>query len=222
MLLKTKGIVLNTLKYGDHSIIVHIYTRDFGRQSYIVNGFKNRKSKFNRGYFQPLSILDLQVDHKENRQLQRIRELKELNTLYDLHTNIIKSTISLFIGEVLYRSLRENEGNSPLYDYLENSIQLLDICQNGCVNFHLVFLIQFTRFLGIYPENNLDLYQYQPAGVKMKLQELLGFTLKDLDKLDLDRDSRKQLINSIIDYYYYHLEGMGKINSLAVLHEIFE
>lgn len=221
MLHKTKGIVLHSLKYGDSSIIAHIYTRDFGRQSYMVNGVRGKNSKFHSGHFQPLSILEMQVDHKPNRELQRIRELNGIQPFYHIHTDIIKSTIALFLGEILYRCLREVERNSPLFDYIESSILLLEVCNSGCVNFHLVFLMQFTRFLGIYPENNIQLTNYQPANVELKLQQLLTYTLKDLDKLNLDNKSRNLLISSIIDYYYFHLEGMGKITSLEILREVF-
>ncbi len=221
MLHKTKGIVLHTIKYGDSAIIAHIYTRDFGRQSYMVNGVRGKNTKFPVSSFQPLSFLDLQVDHKENRELQRIRDLKIFHPFFHIHSDIVKNTIALFLGEILYRCLREVEKNTLLFDYVESSIMLLDVCHTGCVNFHLVFLLQFTRFLGIYPENNTELANYQPKNVEMKMQQLLTFTLKDLDKLNLDNKSRNLLVSSIIDYYHYHLEGMGKISSLEVLHEVF-
>lgn len=221
MLHKTKGIVLHAIKYGDTSLIAHIYTRDFGRQSYIVNGVRGKKGKFHFNHFQTLTILDLQVDHKPNRELQRIREITVTQPLHHIQANIIKSTIALFVGEVLYRSLKDNEANVPVFNYLEGAIQILDLNDNGYVNFHLVFLIQFSRFLGIFPGNSKELDEYQPKNADYFLHDLMHITLKDMDSLELDVNSRKMLLAAMIDYYYYHLEGMGKIASLKVLNEVF-
>lgn len=221
MLQKTKGIVLHNFKYGDSSIIAHIYTRDYGRQAYLVNGVRAKRSKFHFNNFQPLTILDLQVDHKPTRDLQRLRELHIAHPFHHMHTDIVKNTIALFIGEVLYRSLKDVESNYPLFDYLESAIQILDYCDSGCTNFHLIFLVQFTRFIGIYPENNAELDYYQPEEIEMQLHDLLSFTLKDLSKLKLSKKDRNELISAMVDYYYFHLEGMGKISSLQVLQEVF-
>lgn len=221
MLYKTSGIVLHNFKYGDSSIIAHIYTRDFGRQAYIVNGVRSKTGKFHFNQFQPLTILNLQADHKPTRDIQRIKELSIAHPFYHLHTDIAKNTIALFIGEVLYRCLRDTEGNKPLFDYLESSIQILDICEKGCTNFHLLFLVHFTRFLGIFPENSAELDNFQPSNSEIKVHDLLKYTLLDLDKLKIDNVQRNQLVAAMIDYYYYHLEGIGKISSLAILHEVF-
>jgi DNA repair protein RecO (recombination protein O) len=216
MLHKTRGIVLHTIKYSETSIIASIYTRDFGRQSYIVNGVRKKKSRLHINNFQPLTLLHLEVDHKENRELQRIRELHISQPFHHIQLSITKNTIALFIGEVLYRCLRDVEENHSLFDYVESAIQILDLCENGCVNFHLVFLMQFTRFLGIFPQNNLELDFYQPANAKLKLHHLINYSLNDLAKLELSNKNRNDFVAAMVDYYYYHLEGMGKISSLEV------
>lgn len=221
MLQKTKGIVLHNLKYGDSSIIAHIYTREFGRQSYLINGVRSKGSKFHYNNFQPLTILDLQVDHKPTRDLQRLRELHIAHPFHHIHTEVVKNTIALFIGEVLYKVLTDVESNHALFDYLEGAIQILDYCEEGCSNFHLIFLVQFTRFIGIYPENNAELDHYQPENTSIALHDLLNIKLKDLHQLNVSKIERNQLIKDMINYYYYHLEGMGKISSLEVLQEVF-
>lgn len=221
MLHKTSGIVLHTIKYGDTSIIAHIYTRDFGRQSYIVNGVRSKKSKFHFSNFQPLTLLNLEVDHKNTREIQRIRDLKIDQPFHHIHADIVKNSIALFIGEVLYRSLHDVEANHPLFDYVRSAIQILDHCDEGKVNFHLIFLIQFTRFVGIFPQNNLELDMYQPKEAKVHLHELITYSLNDLSKLQLANKQRSALLTAMVDYYYYHLEGMGKLSSLKILHEIF-
>lgn len=222
MLHKTSGIVLHTIKYGDSSIIAHIYTRDFGRQSYIINGVRSKRSKFHYSNFQPLTLLSLEVDHKNTREIQRIRDLKIDQPFHHIHSDIIKNTIALFIGEVLYRSLHDVEGNHSLFDYAKSAIQILDFCEEGKVNFHLVFLVQFTRFLGIFPQNNLELDRYQPADINIKLHELIAYSLNDLEGIKITNSERNSLVAAMVDYYYYHLEGMGKLSSLKILREIFE
>lgn len=221
MLYKTKGIVLHKIKYGDSSIIAHIYTREFGRQSYLVNGVRKKNSKFHFNNFQPLTILNLQVDHKPTRELQRLRELNISHPFHHVHTDITKNTIALFIGEVLYRTLNEVEQNYALFDYLEGAIQFLDFCEAGCNNFHLIFLIQFTRFLGIFPVNNTELSRFQPEDADIEMKDLLNYSLKEIDKLNISKHLRNSYVNSIIEYYHYHLESMGKINSLSVLQDVF-
>jgi DNA repair protein RecO (recombination protein O) len=221
MLHTTRGIVLHTIKYGDTSIIAHIYTRDFGRQAYMVNGVRNKKSKFHFNNFQPLTLLKLEVDHKPSREIQRIRDLQLNHPLHQLHSDIKKNTIALFIGEILYRSLHDVEANHALFDYAESSIQILDLCEKGCVNFHLLFLVQFTRFLGIFPQNNLELDFYQPKGVPLKLHDLIKYSLNDLALLELTNIQRNEMVTAMVDYYYNHLEGIKKISSLKVLQEVF-
>lgn len=222
MLHKTTGIVLHTIKYGDSSIIAHIYTRDFGRQSYIINSVRSKRSKFHYSNFQPLTLLRLEVDHKNTRDIQRIRDLKIDQPFHHIHSDIIKNTIALFVGEVLYRSLNDVEGNHALFDYAKSAIQILDFCEEGKVNFHLIFLVQFTRFLGIFPQNNLELDRYQPAEIELKLHELITYSLNDLAVIKITNSQRNSLVSAMVDYYYYHLEGMGKLSSLKILHEIFE
>ncbi|MBN1117452.1 MAG: DNA repair protein RecO [Bacteroidales bacterium] len=221
MLHKTTGIVLQAIKFSDSSLIVQIYTRDSGRQSYIVQGVRAKKSKFHFNQFQPLTVLNLEVEHKESREIQRIRDLSLKHAFHNLHTNIVKNTIALFVAEVLNKSLKDTEGNNSLFDYLESSIQILDICQEGYVNFHLVFMVQFTRFLGIFPQNNLELDSYQSEEEKVKLHDIIPYSLKDLHKLTLTNTTRNLLVKSIVDYYRYHLDGISEIKSIKVLHEVF-
>ena len=117
---KTKGIVLNSIKYGESSIICKIYTAKLGLQSYLVNGV--RKKKGGGAYYQALNILDLTVLHKNNRQLQRIKEVKANYAYKNIPFNVLKSSVALFLAEVLNKCLKEEEENQSLYCFLENSL----------------------------------------------------------------------------------------------------
>lgn len=240
MLQKTKGIVLHYIKYGDSSIIVHIYTDVFGRQAYIVNGVRNKKSKIRLSRFQPLSVLELDVYYKSTREIQRIKDLKNYLPLQTVHNDIVKSTIAIFISEIIYKTLREVEPNKPLFDFIYNSIKLLDIKTTGIENFHLVFLLLLSKYLGILPQlKDIDRPGLVDAGQtttsveslqqlfiltgqeREGLYELYKCSFNDLEKIKIDNNTRSSLLEKLVEYYKIHLEGIGDIKSLAVLKEVF-
>ena len=240
MLHKTKGIVLHYIKYGDTSIIAYIYTEVFGRQTFIVNGVRKKTSKIRLNQFQPLSILELDVYYKPSRDIQRIKELKNSLLLKTVHDNIVKSSIALFIAEIIYKTLREVEPNKPLFDFIYNSIHILDIKDKGIENYHLVFLLLLSRYLGISPvdgdqksieftvtnqpamkKSNIGLSFILTEEEKRAMTQLNEYSFKNLEKIKIDNNTRSSLLEKFIEYYKIHLEGIGTIKSLAVLKEVF-
>ena len=151
MLQKTVGIVLHTLKYNDTSNIVDIYTRENGRASFLVSVPRSRKSAVKTVLFQPLSMIEFEADYRPMSNLYRIKEAKSWYPFRTLPYDPYKSSIAMFLAEFLYRALREEAENGPLFAYLEHSIRWLDECDRSFSNFHLVFLMRFSRFLGLYP-----------------------------------------------------------------------
>lgn len=221
MLYKTNGIVLHHINYGDTSIIAYIYTDLFGRQSFIVNSVRSSRSKLKLNVFQPLSIVELNVYFKENREIQRIKDIRFLIPQHEIPFQVIKSSIALFIAEILYRTLREEEQNEPLFEFLLHSIQLLDQTREGVNNFHLVFLIQLSKFLGIFPDKTF-IYSYGSGESERRiLNELINSSLQTLDKFKINNSIRNSLLTKLLDHYQLHLEGMGQINSFSILKEIF-
>ena len=221
MLHKSIGIVLHHINYGETSIIAYIYTELFGRQAFIVNGVRSNKSKIKLNLFQPLSIVELSVYFKENREIQRIKEIRFHIPQYEIPFYIIKSTIALFIAEILYKTLREEESNKPLFDFLLHAIQLLDKTQEGINNFHLIFLIQLSKFLGIFPDNTF-IYNYSSSeSERIVLQELISSSLPTLTKFKINNMIRNNLLLKILDHYQLNMEGMGQINSFVVLKDLF-
>jgi DNA repair protein RecO (recombination protein O) len=220
MLQKTRAIVLNIVKYGESGLIVQLFTENFGRQSFIIHGIRKKKGKFNYLLFEPLSLLDLDIYYKETRNLQTLKEAKQSIILHRLPFDIKRSSIAIFLSEILYRCLREIEPNKLLFNYLFHAIQILDMTEQGVENFHLIFLIQLSKFLGIYPKNNTELYQYKTTK-GMQLIDLLEYSLQDIGNLKIERTNRLDLLDRLIDYYRDHLEGLGEIKSLQVLHEVF-
>lgn len=240
MLQKTKGIALHYIKYGDSSIIAHIYTDIFGRQAYIVNGVRSKKSKIRLSFFQPLSILELDVYYKPNREIQRIKDLRNYLPLQAIHNDMVKSSIAIFISEIIYKSLREIEPNKPLFDFLYHSIHLLDIKTDGIESYHLVFLLVLSKYLGISPQmadkdkpkqiddgdsaelnDNLQ-YSFLMSDEEVKgLNELYKYSFEGLEKIKISNSTRSSLLDKLVEYYQIHLEGIGSIKSLAVLKEVF-
>lgn len=221
MLEKTEGIVLNYLKYRDTSIIVRIYTQKFGLQSYIINGIRSQKSKKSIGLFQPFTILDLVIYHNQKRDLHRLSEYKNHVPLKTLHYDIRKSTISLFLTEVLVKTLEENfEEENMQFSFIKKAIIQFDSLQVGHENFHLFFLINYANFLGfgIYDTENIDSQGDKQLADYLRLvkDESQYFQLKSKQKI------RRKALDMILEYYAEHVDNFGKIKSLQVLYQIFE
>ena len=240
MLQKTKGIVLHYIKYGDTSIIAYIYTEILGRQAFMINGVRKKNSKIRLNQFQPLSILDLDIYYKSGREIQRIKDLKNSLLLQTIHDNVVKSSIALFIAEIMYKTLREVEPNKPLFDFIYNSIHILDIKDKGIENYHLVFLLLLSKYLGISPvdedQKNIEFTVTDQPELKKSdkglsfilteeektaMTQLYEYSFKKLEKIKIDNNTRSSLLEKFIEYYKIHLEGIGTIKSLAVLKEVF-
>lgn len=241
MLQKTRGIVLHHFNYSEHSIIAHIYTEHFGRQSFMINGVYKRKAKMKANLFSPLNLLNMEMSYKEKRSIQRLKEVNRAVVLSELPFQPAKSSVALFLAEVLYRTLKEEEENPALFEFLFNAVQLFDIIGEGTANFHLIFLIQLSKFLGIFPESRqfsgtssfFDLKEGEFCSIQpehryflettlsRKLYDMLPLQFSDAAKVELNQQWRSQLLHGLINYYRFHIEGMPEIQSLAILQQVF-
>lgn len=240
MLYKTRGIVLHHIKYSETSVIVTIYTESFGRQSYIINGVRSKKSRIKANILQPLFLLNMEVYHKPKRDLQRVKELQNDFVFSSLPYDIRKSTLAIFIAEILYKTIQEHEPNSDLFNYLYNSIKVLELKEEGISNFHLYFLLHLTKYLGFFPDNNyseangyfdlklgsfvllkpLHLFGLNAEESKV-LSQLLKFSENQHESLRISYKIRMILLEKILDYYSLHNEGVSNIKSLSILKEVF-
>ena len=151
MLHKTRGIVLKTTLFSESSVVVQIFTEKFGIQSYLINGVKKPKAKIRMNMLQPLHLVDMIVYHKANTNIQRVSELRPSPIFRTIPYDIIKSTIIMFLNEVLYKSIRQQNTDERLFDFIFNGICWFDESETMNVNFHLAFLLKLTRFLGFAP-----------------------------------------------------------------------
>jgi DNA repair protein RecO (recombination protein O) len=148
MLHKTRGIVFRFTKYGETSIIVTIFTELFGLQSYIVNGVRSKKAKNKIALYQPLTLLNLVVYHREHANIERIKELNCFHPYISLTADIKKSTIAMFINELLNKTVKDESHTKEMFDFLSGSLISIDQIQTGFENVHLIFMIKLSRFLG--------------------------------------------------------------------------
>ena len=240
MLQKTRGIVLHRIKYSDSSVIVYIYTEKSGRLTFLVRGARRKKSRIKINLFQPLYALDLEIYYNPKRELQSIKEYNIIIPFVSIPYSIQKSTIALFLGEMLYRFLLEEEANNPLFEYLLNSIRYLDKTEKSVSNFHLLFLIQLTKYLGFNPNDNyseqtpvLDLkngifVQTIPNHTNyLNLKESRLFynfqntNFEKINLLKLSSASRTNLLARIIEFYKLHQSFCGEIKSFQIMKEVF-
>ncbi len=228
MLQKTRGIAINYIKYRDTSIISRIYTEEFGLQSYIVNGVRSSKAKGKMALYQPLTLLDLVIYHKESAQLNRISEIKCLHPFQHIPFEIKKTTIGIFLGEVLGKIVRENEHDHlGQFDFVAEALKKFDSIESNFESFHLQFLVKFTQYLGFDLINTEDLYQQVHHLTKndQLSEEVINF-LEFLYNAPFSHDRRvsmevkREALKNIISFYDHHLGTLGTLKSVEVLKQI--
>lgn len=236
MLVKTKAIVLSALKYQEKSLIVKCFTQSDGLKSYFVpTAFSGKKSNQKIAYFQPLTILEIEANHKNKGTLEHFKEIRLAAPYHSINTNIYKSTIVIFLSEMLHHSIREEEKNDNLFSFLETALLWLDTHEE-MANFHLILLLEITKFLGFYPdlsEKELPFFEltegvFTPYHGISCLSEHETFLFRKLTGLKFDSDQkvfagteRQILLKILLDYYSAHLDGFKKPKSLEVLKEVF-
>ncbi len=240
MLHKTKGIILHQVKYTDSGVIVQFYTRDFGRQAVLIKGMRSRKSGRHNALFQPMFILDLVIYYKESREVQMLKDFCVAHSPAQIYADVRKSCIAMFLSEILTSVLREESPNHELFDYLENSIRYLDECDQGYSNFHIAFLIGLTGYLGIEPgrrddpsKKYFDLMngnflhhppthpEYCEPHISEILASFFSVSFDGMTRIPMTGQLRNEVLETIIKYYGIHLPGLRRVNSIALMREIF-
>lgn len=242
MLQNDQAIALHGIRYGETSLIAHLYTRQQGRQTVMVNGAYPAGKRAGKAIlFQPLTMLNIHYYPSRRGGMGRFKEAHPYISLTSLHHNHIKRALALFISEVLYRTIREEEANQSLYQFLESSIEYLDNIQTGVVNFHLAFLVQLSRYIGFFPSGGYsstcrffniktghfeELEPLHPQFFNCEnsriLSYLLQFGYNNLEGLELNGHQRVVFLKGMLEYYNYHLGSFAPINSLQVLSDVFE
>jgi len=237
MLHKARGIVLHSVKYSETSVIVKIYTDSLGLKSFLVRGIRSKKSKLKPGFFQPLSLLDLVFYHKEKSSLHSIKELHISQPYLNLPFDIKKSSIALFLNEVLHKSIREEEANPGLFKFLWSSLVALDQHRDNIASFHLCFLVFYSRFLGIQPPPGFStqrpcfnfreaVFQTADTGgcfdrdTSSALNTIMNIPFGTFPTVEIPPVVRAKLLSGLLLYFHYHLQGFPEIHSHQVLHSV--
>lgn len=234
----TKAIILSSLKYGDTSLIVKCYTQEEGVKTYLIRGvLKPKKSGLKAAYFQPLTQLRIVANHNSKNTLNSIKELQVIHPYKTFHTDIVKQSVVLFLSEVLSNSIQEEEQNLALYEYLETAFIWLDV-HDRVANFHLLFLLNLSGFLGFYPDTSdknkkgFDLLEgvfsdnIHEKNVISKndfyqFKKLLGIIFDTLENVTYSKEERQLVLQVIIQYFKLHLDSFRNPKSLQVLETVF-
>ncbi len=237
---KARGIVLHTLKYGDSSLVVHLLTDERGRQSYMVQGVRSRSGRGSKmGLFQPVFPVELEGAETAHGEMHRFREVRAGFALQSIPFDVRKSTLALFMAEVLYRLVRECEPNRELFEFVWQSVEALDALEDGVADFHLWFMANLSRYLGFCPGNEYregawfdikeGLYVSEKPShpcimdrsCSLILDSMLENGTEILGSMPLNRQNRRDFLNAMLVYFGYHLDAVGSVQSIRILQEVF-
>ena len=230
------AIVLSRMKYSDTGMIVRVFTDKFGMISLLIKGVRGKKSK--ASMFQPFTILDVVVNLNNKKDLHYPKEYSLKYNPVSMHTDIYKTSVTLFLSELIYKTLEEKDENPLLYGFLEKSIMFLDETEESISNFHLLFMLKYSSFLGFGIENESGNGSYfdlekgvfadEPVHSNFLTKELsavLTLLLKSnystMQEVKITNAVRNELLDSIIQFYYIHNEGMRRLKSKDVLDSVF-
>ncbi len=243
MLHKLRGLVLRTTPYSDNSLIVNLYTDLYGLQSYMARGIHSKTSKVKAGYFGNLMVLDFIASKTEKHRLERIQEITSARS-FTVEFDPVKNAIFFFLNELLCKTIHGEEANVGLFEFLLYSLEFLQLKENGFSNFHLVFMLKYSQYLGCspgvaspgeaFPEDPyyFDLaegrfVQVQPRhphyldqNLSHSMHELLQLRYENCGQIDLKNQQRKLLLRALLDYYRLHSALTAELSSHAILEQI--
>lgn len=248
MLVKTEAIVLHSFKYGETRLIIDMFTRQTGRQSFIVSMPKTQKGKLKKQYFQPMTLLEVECELREKTQLQKMRDARLLTAYTTIPFSPEKLAVTLFVAEFLYHALRSEQKDEALFSYISDSLLWLDMAPEHYANFHLTFLMRMSRFLGFYP--NLSLTPNPSPGEEqsdtyfdlregrfcstvpmhcdfLKPEEarlirlLMRMDFPNMHLFLLSHQDRNRITEVLLQYYRLHIPQFPELKSLSVLQQLW-
>ena len=236
----SRGVVLSTLKYGDKGMVAHLLTSAHGRQSYMVQGLGSRRGHGSKqALFQPMFALEFEGLESPRMQMHRFGEVHSGIVFRTIPFDVRKSTIAMFMAEVLYRLVRESEANAMLFDFVWGSVEALDEAAVGVDNLHLWFVSNLCRFLGFSPGNDyspdawFDIAEGHFTSARppreyavsqenaLILRDMLECDVRYLSEIGLNRAQRVDFLAALMSYYGYHLDTINSVQSIRILREVF-
>lgn len=240
MVVKTRAIVLRTTKFGDSQIIVDVLTEEQGRVSFMVRLSKSSKGKFRRQYFQPLTLLAIEYDYRQKANLQKMKDLMVYLPYCDIPFSPIKLPMSMFLAEFISLSTRNEQKDLPLFEFVLNSLLWLDGASGTFANFHIVFMLRMTLFLGFYPnledDEQLPYFDLQEGCFAahapvhphflgpedaLLLRKLMRIRYRTMHLYQMSRLERNRCVDLVLQYYRLHVPNFPDMKTLPVLKELF-
>ena len=238
---RTKAVVLRTVRYGDASLVVDMLTESQGRVAFMVKVSKSAHGRMKKQFFQPLNIVEVDFDFRLRSSLQRLRDIRMSAPLPSLHLDALKLSIGLFVAEFLSHATRDEHDNPLLFQFVESSIMWLDGVERGFSNFHLVFMIRLSRFIGFFPNTDdvepqayFDLLNgcfsaepphhghYLMPAEAGKIGLLMRLSYQTMHLCAMSRAERNRCTEVILEFYRLHVPGFPELKSLEVLRELFD
>ncbi len=236
MLIKTRGIIFKVIKYSETSLIMDIYTEEKGLRKYIISGVRNKRSKVKTGLLQVATLVDMVAYFRDNKPMNRIKEIKAAQIYQSIPFDLMKGTISLFMVELAQKTIKEEESNPDLFNFLFSQFTALDQLEKINPNFHLYFMLDLSGYLGFFPGGNWSeatpwlnmragnfvqeepLHQY---ALDKSLSQQVGRLIKRAP-VKLTRVDRQKIVQKLIDYYRIHIENFSGLNTHEILKEVLE
>lgn len=231
-----RGIVLQQLRYGDSSLIVKVFTEERGIQHFIVKGAFGKSARLKPALFQPLSLVEIQARYKPGRDLNYLTEVNIESPGISIASNIVKSSIGIYISELLSKCIMEGTGNPSLFNFVHEALEWLELSEGPLADFHLYFTLELSRHLGFYPKTDkyregsvFDLmsgeftvseyamHHYIPVTESVDFYRLCQLKPNDFGIVHFGREKRQLLLNHLINYYRIHLPGFDGLKSVEVL-----
>lgn len=238
-LVKTEGIVLDHVLYRETSAIIHVYTRELGRQNYVVNGVRGNRKSRKTALLQPLNRLSLEVYQSPRKDLHRIKEFSLLHPMVNIPYHQGTRAQAFFLTELLSKVLIMQDRAGELYDFLDQSIDLMDGGVEGAENLHLFILFKLTQFLGFYPNENeygsdacFDMKNgdfvrtepvhafFLPRDKAALFNRLFSADVYNLKQIAINSSERNVILKALLDFYRLHTHGFGELRTLKVLQSL--
>jgi len=240
MLVQTRGIVLHRMKYSETSLICKIYTEQLGLKTYLVKGARRPKSRQAANMLQSMNVLDMVVYDRKSKSMQTIKEMRPAILYQEIPFDTVKGSVGLFMMEILSKSIREEEENLALFDFIYRVLGFLDETDLPIANLPIFFMVKLTQYLGIEPFNNFDETQQffniesgqfatEPVTFPIQVDEEASrliaalhtaMTFDEVLALDIKRLARENVLQTLMHYYEFHIDSFKKIKSLRVLREV--
>lgn len=241
MLTTTQGFVFRTTPYSETSVIAKIFTLDYGILSFMIKGVRSSKSKNKQNLLQPLSYLDISFYHNSKAEIQYIKELKPAKQWNTIPFDCSKTAIIFFMTELLYKTIREEEANLPLFKHIDSSLSTLDNQSEALGNFPITFMLSTAKLLGIEPRNNYDhlhtLFNLNegcfvtPPSIFENADNILDhntswglyqYLSQTTNNISIPYPQRNAVLKSLLQYYKIHFENLSDFQSHIILHEMLQ